>query len=122
MVNIIEKGWGREIIFADNNMYCGKLLVFDKTGSKGSMHYHLNKHETWYVNQGSFKLYLINPENASLSYIHLYTGDRWVNERGFPHQLEALEDNSIIFEVSTSDDSHDSYRVLPGDSQNEISG
>jgi hypothetical protein len=33
------------------------------------------------------------------------------------HQLTSLEDDSIIFEVSTHDDPEDSYRVAPGDSQ-----
>ena len=34
-----------------------------------------------------------------------------------PHQLEALEEGSIIIEVSTPDSVEDNYRVMPGDSQ-----
>ena len=34
-----------------------------------------------------------------------------------PHQLEALEDNSSITEVSTPDSIEDNYRIAPGDSQ-----
>jgi hypothetical protein len=26
----IPKGWGHEIIFENNDLYCGKLLVFKK--------------------------------------------------------------------------------------------
>ena len=26
----VEKGWGHEIIFENNELYCGKLLVFRK--------------------------------------------------------------------------------------------
>ena len=33
------------------------------------------------------------------------------HERGQPHQLIALEDNSIVFEVSTEHFDEDSYRV-----------
>lgn len=115
--SIVEKGWGREIIFANNKDYCGKLLVFDKKGAKGSMHFHMIKHETWYVQQGSFIVKYIDTKNANVLAQTLKTGDVWVNNQGAPHQLEALEDNSIIFEVSTADYSTDSYRVFPGDSQ-----
>jgi hypothetical protein len=34
-----------------------------------------------------------------------------------PHQLEALQPNSMIFEVSTADSVEDNYRIQPGDSQ-----
>lgn len=117
MTNVIEKGWGREVIFASNPEYCGKLLIFDKIGNKSSMHFHLNKHETWYVNKGSFKVNWINHINASMENDILKEGDVWVNEQGCPHQLEALEDNSIIFEVSSEDHPNDNFRVSPGDSQ-----
>jgi len=39
---IVEKGWGKEIIFVNNPEYCGKILCFDK-GKKFSMHYHIQK-------------------------------------------------------------------------------
>ena len=38
-------------------------------------------------------------------------------ERGQPHQLVVLEDNSEIFEVSTQHFDSDSYRIRKGDSQ-----
>jgi mannose-6-phosphate isomerase-like protein (cupin superfamily) len=114
---IVEKGWGREIIFVNNEKYCGKLLCFDKAGSKGSMHFHGKKTETWYVQQGSFIVYYINTANANKCSSVLNQGDTWTNEVFEPHQLEALEDDSIVFEVSTHDDPHDSYRVEKGDSQ-----
>jgi len=117
MVNIVEKGWGREIIFANNDDYCGKLLCFDKAGSKGSMHFHVKKKETWYVQQGSFKVLTVDPKTAKLNALLLRVGDTLTNDVGQTHQLEALEENSIIFEVSTKDDPNDSYRVIPGDSQ-----
>jgi len=112
-----KKGWGKEIIFVNNKDYCGKLLIFDKAGSKGSMHFHMIKHETWYVQQGSFIVRFIDTNNANVLAHLLKEGAVWTNEQGRPHQLEALEDNSIIFEVSTADYKTDSYRVLPGDSQ-----
>jgi hypothetical protein len=43
--DFVDKGWGNEIIFANNEKYCGKLLNFS-AGKKFSMHYHLLKDET----------------------------------------------------------------------------
>ena len=36
----VEKGWGIELIWATNDLYCGKLMVFNKPGAKFSMHFH----------------------------------------------------------------------------------
>jgi len=113
----VNKKWGREIVFANNNSYCGKLLVHDKAGSKGSMHYHMNKHESWYVQSGSFQVNWINTVDATVHSDTIKTGDVWVNEPGSPHQLVALEDNSVIIEASTYHCDSDSYRVFPGDNQ-----
>lgn len=112
---IIEKGWGNEVIFANNEKYCGKLLNFI-AGKKFSMHYHLLKDETWYVAKGSFNLHWINPSTATPHTEKLVVGDVIHNLPGYPHQLEALED-ATIFEVSTQHFDYDSYRVLPGASQ-----
>ena len=111
----VPKGWGNEIIFANNDKYCGKLLNFT-AGKKFSMHYHLLKDETWYVAKGSFLLHWIDTATATTHTESLSVGDVIHNLPGYPHQLEALED-ATIFEVSTQHFNEDSYRVLPGDSQ-----
>ena len=36
----VDKGWGYEIIWATNDKYCGKIMVFEKVGGKFSMHFH----------------------------------------------------------------------------------
>ena len=113
----VEKKWGREVIFADTENYCGKLLIFDKEGSKFSMHFHAIKDESWYVQKGSFVVKTINTVDASQDERILAKGDCWRNEILVPHQLIALEDDSIIIETSTHDDTNDNYRVFPGDSQ-----
>ena len=110
---IVEKGWGKEIIFVNNDKYCGKLLCFNK-GKKFSMHYHLQKKETWYVSKGKFILNWIDIENGTNYSEYLKTGDVITNECGEPHQLFALED-SEIFEVSTRHYDEDSFRICKGD-------
>jgi quercetin dioxygenase-like cupin family protein len=111
-VQIVPKGWGKEIIFVNNDEYCGKLLCFDK-GKKFSMHYHLKKKETWYVSKGTFLLLWIETTNGVQYTEKITVGDVVTNERGAPHQLIALED-SEVFEVSTKHFDDDSYRIKKG--------
>jgi mannose-6-phosphate isomerase-like protein (cupin superfamily) len=112
-----QKGWGRELIWATNDKYCGKLMMFDKKGAKFSMHFHREKDETWYVLNGSFTLHTIDTDTAEMTTQVLAGGDTWRNEPLVPHQLIAMEDNSVIIEVSTPDSVEDNYRVFKGDSQ-----
>jgi|TARA_X000000950_G_scaffold288928_1_gene408441 mannose-6-phosphate isomerase len=115
----VEKGWGYELIFATTDQYCGKILFFEKQGSKFSMHFHKEKDETWFINNGSFLLRYIDPKTATLYTKTLKPGDVWRNPPLLPHQLEALEDNSSLTEVSTADSIKDNYRIIPGDSQKD---
>ena len=110
----VPKGWGEEIIIENNEMYCGKLLKFKK-GCKFSMHYHLIKDETWYVNKGEFIYRWIDTETAEIKIVALKKGDVVRQRVGQPHQLEALTDDGVVFEVSTQHFDEDSYRVIKGD-------
>jgi quercetin dioxygenase-like cupin family protein len=112
-IEIVPKGWGKEIIFVNNDEYCGKLLCFEK-GKKFSMHYHIKKKETWYVSKGSFILIWINTQNGTTYTEYLKKGEVITNDRGEPHQLIALED-SEVFEVSTKHYDDDSFRIWKGD-------
>jgi len=112
-VEVVPKGWGKEIIFVNNDEYCGKLLCFDKD-KKLSMHYHIKKKETWYVSKGSFILVWVETDTGTTHTEYLKVGDVITNERGEPHQLIALED-SEVFEVSTKHYDEDSFRMWKGD-------
>ena len=81
------------------------------------MHFHAQKDESWYVTNGSFTLRILDPRDASVKESVLNKGD---SIRLYPltiHQVEALEDDSELFEVSTADSDEDNYRVRPGDNQ-----
>ena len=114
-----NKGWGKELIFATTDKYCGKLMFFDKKGSKFSMHFHKEKDESWYVLNGSFTLHTIDTKTADIETSVLTKGETWRNHPLVPHQLIAMEDYSIIIEVSTPDSVEDNYRISKGDSQSE---
>ena len=98
------KGWGDELWITNNEKYCGKILRFNK-GASFSMHYHIQKEETWCVIKGRLKLERLLEEG---DVVHL--------KPCTPHKLTALED-STVFEVSTQHFSEDSYRVEKGSSQ-----
>ena len=85
----VPKGWGDEIIIENNEMYCGKLLRF-KQGAKFSMHYHMIKDETWYVDKGEFIYRWIDTETAETNEQYLKIGDTVRQRPGQPHQLVAL--------------------------------
>ena len=112
---IVPKGWGHEVIFVNNDKYCGKILHFN-TGGRFSMHYHLKKQETWYVASGRFQFKYIDTRNADILETTLNVGDSVTNQLGEPHQIICLEEGDI-FEVSTTHYDSDSYRVMKGDSQ-----
>jgi mannose-6-phosphate isomerase-like protein (cupin superfamily) len=114
----VEKQWGHEIWIHNDSQYCGKLLVFPQKGNHFSMHYHMIKNETWYVQEGAFEFHWIDTQNAKLNKTVINKGDVVYIEKGKPHQLIAIEDNSVVFEVSTEhfdDDSYRIYRNTPND-------
>lgn len=112
----ISKAWGKELIIHNDEEYCGKILSF-LPNSKFSMHYHVEKQETWYVTKGSFVLAFINTKDATKHLRQLNVGDTIFIKRGMPHQLIAGAEGGEIFEVSTEHYDSDSYRVEKGDSQ-----
>jgi len=92
-------------------------MCFTKAGAKFSMHFHKEKDETWFINAGQFMLKYIDCNTAETKEILLKEGDVWHNPPLQPHQLIAMQPNSMIFEVSTADSVEDNYRIAPGDSQ-----
>lgn len=117
----IDKGWGFEIIFANNDKYCGKLLVFERAGAKTSLVFHKEKRKSWFVNAGKFKVKYIDVATGEVKEAVLEEGKTADFAELGPHQIEALAPNSIIFEVGTADYVEDRFRLAPGDSQTKVS-
>jgi mannose-6-phosphate isomerase-like protein (cupin superfamily) len=107
-----EHSWGKEIIFAATEHYTGKFLQFEKAGSKTNMQFHKNKDKTWVVLSGKFILKVIDTSNAEVKEIFLNMGDTWRTIPLLPTQLEALENESSIAEVSTTEDPSDVYNIM----------
>jgi mannose-6-phosphate isomerase-like protein (cupin superfamily) len=107
---IVDKPWGREIWFADQAAYAGKILEVRK-GTRLSLQYHERKTETLYLMSGKMKLVFHAMKPGELhAAVKLNASDEFIWEPGktvhIPvrtiHRFEALED-SILLESSTPD-------------------
>lgn len=99
-IKIIPKPWGKEIWFADQPEYAGKILHIKK-GHRYSLQYHEKKTETQYVLKGKVRFQL-GPSEDKLEEIVLGPGEKLDVLPGTIHRAEAIEDVEIL-EVSTSD-------------------
>lgn len=113
----VDKGWGFELVFANNEKYCGKLLVFERAGARTSLVFHKEKYKSWFVNAGKFKIRYIDVTTGETKEAVLEEGKTVDFGALGPHQVEAILPNSIIFEVGTTDYIEDRFRLAPGDTQ-----
>ena len=113
----VDKGWGFELVFANNDKYCGKLLIFERAGAKTSLVFHKEKTKSWFVNAGKFKVKFIDVSTGEMKEAVLEEGQTADFGQLGPHQIESLVANSIIFEVGTGDYVEDRFRLAPGDTQ-----
>ena len=107
----VEKTWGCEEIFVTNDKYTGKFMIFKNSGDKTSMHFHKEKHETWYCMGGKFEIKTTDTRTGTVSSFTLLYGETMTIVPLKPHQIIALEDNSVILEISTPDSVEDNYRL-----------
>jgi hypothetical protein len=117
----VDKGWGYEIVWVNNDKYSGKLLVFERAGAKTSLVFHKEKCKSWFVNAGKFKVTFIDVLTGEVKTAELSEGQTADFAELGPHQIESLVPNSIIFEVGTPDYVEDRFRLSPGDSQTQTS-
>ena len=110
-----KKSWGWEEWIVNNDLYCGKRLHFEKIGGSTSLHFHMKKHETMYVEKGVFVITTVDPVTAKRTQHTLVKGDSIVIEPGCTHRIEAAAlDNyteAVLVEFSTHHEDSDSYRV-----------
>jgi mannose-6-phosphate isomerase len=107
---IVEKPWGREIWYADQSAYAGKVLEVKK-GCRLSLQYHERKTETLYLLSGKVLLTfraIAAGESPSASLVSAADQRVWLPGQTVHipvrtiHRFEALED-SVLIESSTPD-------------------
>ncbi|MFC2075371.1 cupin domain-containing protein [Bdellovibrionota bacterium] len=96
----VEKPWGYELIFAETDLYVGKILHIKK-GERLSLQYHNKKDETFYVSKGVLKLEMGN-QKEPLTETHMRVGDSQRIEPGQVHRVTAIE-TCDLFEVSSTE-------------------
>jgi len=97
----VQKPWGHEIRFAENDKYLGKILYIAR-GHKLSRQYHELKDETIMVYHGVLTLELGMPGTKSFETKTLRYGDRFRIMPGVIHRFVAPEDYPVtLIEVST---------------------
>jgi len=95
----IDKPWGWELIWADTDLYVGKIL-FVRAGHSLSLQFHNEKDESWYVESGRAKLELGEAGQGILDTEVIGAGACFHYRPGTVHRVTAIEDTTIL-EVST---------------------
>ena len=83
------KPWGREIWFAHNDKYAGKILELTK-GHRFSLQFHEIKEETQYLYSGKVR-FTYGTDKDNLTDIILEPGDKLDITPGMIHRAEALD-------------------------------
>jgi len=106
-----SKYWGDMVTLFDRLDVSVKLIHMI-ANTQSSMEYHVHKRESYYIQSGVLKLGLRVGRGVNKSVI-LRQGDVYHIEPGLMHMRMALED-TVIIELSTTDDDSDSHIVEDG--------
>ena len=109
----VIKEWGNELWLANNKEhdYCGKILTVNP-GFSTSLHFHANKHETFYILEGELEVVTVDTDTTEESLHFLIPGDSFEISPHVPHRLCATGEQAKFIEISTFHEDSDSYRVI----------
>ena len=93
----VEKPWGHELWWAQNELHVGKLLHIT-AGSQLSLQYHVKKDETIHLLRGEM-IYRLEKDGQLID-LPFKAGQSYRNTPGTIHQMEAVTDCDIL-EAST---------------------
>ncbi len=94
----VEKPWGHELVWAEEEAYVGKILQIN-AGEALSLQYHEVKEETLYLLSGTLSFYAA-PLGQELVEVELVEGDSFHVVPGTVHRMVAVTDVTML-EVST---------------------
>ena len=97
-VRRVDKPWGYELIWAETELYVGKLLHVNE-GESLSLQLHNVKDETMYVLGGRVRM-TMGPSVDRLEATELCPGQAVRLPPGTVHRVEAIEDTDLL-EAST---------------------
>jgi mannose-6-phosphate isomerase len=93
----VEKPWGHELWWAQNERYVGKLLHIT-AGSQLSLQYHVKKDETIHLFRG--QMVLVLSDGQKLVEHSMREGESYRVRPGTVHRMRAVTDCDVL-EVST---------------------
>ncbi len=98
-VAVVEKPWGRELIYASTELYIGKIIEINE-GARLSLQLHEQKDETIYVLDGTLRL-VIGDSPDTLTSRDLSEGVSFRVQTGQVHRYQAPYGSVRVLEVST---------------------
>lgn len=98
-VTIVPKPWGHEVIWANTEVYVGKVLHI-KAGHALSVQYHNQKDETIHLLRGQMTYRVDFQDGRGLVEVPFAEGESYRNTPGVIHQMEAVTDCDVL-EAST---------------------
>ena len=110
MAKIVDKRWGREIWFANNEEkdYCGKILEIDPDNQL-SLHFHMIKEEHLYNMKGDCRITFLTQTGSEIK-LDLSEGQSFHIKPGVVHRF-STKGGCTLLEASTFHRDNDSYRV-----------
>jgi mannose-6-phosphate isomerase len=96
----VSKPWGWELVWAETEVYVGKLL-FVRAGESLSLQYHEVKDESWLMHEGRARLEL-GRVGGELEAVEMTPGDSFRFRPLTVHRVTAIED-TLVIEVSTTE-------------------
>jgi mannose-6-phosphate isomerase len=95
----VDKPWGYELVFAENERYAGKILHLE-AGHSLSLQYHERKDETLYVLKGEVRLTVQIEGEMGMQELRLAAGEAFRIRPGVKHRMRADAPVDIV-EVSS---------------------
>jgi mannose-6-phosphate isomerase len=95
----VEKPWGWELVWAETELYVGKLLHV-RAGQALSLQYHEVKDEAWLVQEGRASLEL-GEVGGELETVEIGPGDTFRYRPRTVHRVTAIDDLTVV-EISTN--------------------
>lgn len=109
--NIKKTDWGYEIVWANNEKYGAKIIVFE-CPNKTHFTFNQKSEKTWFVNNGSFIFRWIDTASGNIFQQEAGEGFVFTSKPLVPHAIECLSNGGSLSEVNNGDTGNDSYVVL----------
>jgi mannose-6-phosphate isomerase len=106
----VEKRWGKEVWFANNEDkdYCGKVLYINP-GERLSLHFHVIKEEHLFLLHGDCSVTYLTQTGSEIEF-DMNEGETFHIKPGLVHRFSTVNGCTLL-EASTFHRDSDSYRV-----------